>query len=736
MHRTRTFLTPLAVVSLLGIVACTQPAANDQAQGDGDPYEWLEEIDGEEALEWVREVNARSAEDLEAYPEFESLYADALAALDSESRIPSVTQRGDYLYNFWRDDANPRGVYRRTTLEELRKEDPEWETVLDIDALSEAEGEKWVYKGIDCYPDEYRRCILRLSPGGGDAVTSREWDMVTMSFVEDGFVLPVAKQGTDWIDENTLYVGTDFGEGSMTDSGYARIVKRWTRGTPLEEAETLYEGAADSVWAFGSRLRTDAGDIDLITEGIDFWTAKRFQLVDGELLPLDLPISARIEDAFDGKLIVSLKDDWTRGEDTFTRGTVLIADPEALRNHGPVEVLIEPSAQEVVEEVNATSKGILLTMLDNVRGRIYRFERGDDGWTRTPVAFPDNGALHVADVDDESGSFFAEYESFTTPPTLYFVDGATLGAERQDSMRAGLSALPRAAEGVAVHDAARPLVRHEDVDRVVAEAASHGAALLAVPAADTIKRVRGGRVVETPPREECYAAQTPQVFRVEVLRRAMDRAREEGVLATDDAQLVERSGHPVRIVLGDRRNIKITYPGDLDVAERWLEGDAEAGAMRVGQGFDAHQLVAGRPLRLAGVEIPFDRGLEGHSDGDVVLHAVTSALLGALGAGDLGTHFPSSDPDLEGVDSAVLLERVAAMVDAAGLRLANVDATVIAQVPRLAPHREAMQDRLRTLLGAASQTVNLKVTSTDHLGAIGREEGIAAQAVVLLRGRS
>ncbi len=310
------------------------------------------------------------------------------------------------------------------------------------------------------------------------------------------------------------------------------------------------------------------------------------------------------------------------------------------------------------------------------------------------------------------------------------------GAERQDSMRAGLSALPPAAEGVAVHDAARPLVRQEDVDRVVAEAASHGAALLAVPAADTIKRVRAERVVETPPREECYAAQTPQVFRVEVLRRAMDRAREEGVLATDDAQLVERSGHPVRVVLGDRRNIKITHPGDLEVAERWLHGDAEAGAMRVGQGFDAHQLVAGGPLRLAGVEIPFDRGLEGHSDGDVVLHAVTGALLGAMGAGDLGTHFPSSDPELEGIDSAVLLERVVAMVDAVGLRLANVDATVIAQVPRLAPHREAMQDRLRALLGAAPQTVNLKVTSTDHLGAIGREEGIAAQAVVLLRGRS
>ncbi len=315
------------------------------------------------------------------------------------------------------------------------------------------------------------------------------------------------------------------------------------------------------------------------------------------------------------------------------------------------------------------------------------------------------------------------------------LDPVAGGAERQDSVRAGLLALPAAAEGVAVHDAARPLVRREDVERVVAEAALHGAALLAVPASDTIKRVQGERVVETPPREECYAAQTPQVFRIDVLQRAMKTAQDSGVFGTDDAQLVELSGHPVHVVRGDRRNIKVTYPGDLEVAERWLDGEASGGTARVGQGFDAHQLAPGRPLRLAGVDIPFDRGLEGHSDGDVVLHAVTSALLGAIGAGDLGTHFPSSDPDLTGVDSAVLLEKVVAMVDAEGLALSNVDATVIAQVPRLGPHREAMQERLRALLGAAPGAVNLKVTSTDHLGAIGRGEGIAAQAVVLLGGR-
>ncbi len=325
-------------------------------------------------------------------------------------------------------------------------------------------------------------------------------------------------------------------------------------------------------------------------------------------------------------------------------------------------------------------------------------------------------------------------DALGTTARTKFLPPVAGGAERQDSVRAGLDALPDEAEAVAVHDAARPLVRPEDVERVIEAAARHGAALLAVPASDTIKRVRNGVVAETPARHECFAAQTPQVFRVGLLREAMRAAREAGFLGTDDAQIVEHSGSPVHVVVGSPSNFKITYPGDLALAERWLRGDDALQPPRVGHGFDAHRLVAGRPLRLAGVEIPFDRGLEGHSDGDVVLHAVASALLGAVGAGDLGTHFPSSDPALEGVDSAVLLARVVEMVRAKGLVVGNVDATVIAQVPRLSPHREAMQERLANLLEAEPGAVNLKVTSTDRLGAIGREEGVAAQAVVLLRG--
>lgn len=307
------------------------------------------------------------------------------------------------------------------------------------------------------------------------------------------------------------------------------------------------------------------------------------------------------------------------------------------------------------------------------------------------------------------------------------------GAERQDSMRAGLAVLPEACDGVAVHDAARPLVRPEDVGRVVEAAATAGAALLAIPSPDTIKRVRSGVVVETPPRSECWSAQTPQVFRRDWLEAALDRAREDDFLGTDDAQLVERLGHPVRVVEGRAGNLKVTHPGDVAVAELAL-GGGEKVVPRIGQSFDAHALAPGRPLWLGGIEIPFERGLEGHSDGDVLLHAVAGALLGALGEGDLGAHFPSSDPGLQGIASSELLGRVAERVRAAGCRVGNVDTTIIAQVPRLGPHRAAMAERLAKLLDVPLARVNVKVTSTDHLGALGRGEGIAASAVVLLLG--
>ncbi len=423
--------TPLATYSLvlLALVpaGCVQETQEARKSGEApDPFLWLEEIDGEEALEWVHAQNARTAEHLKTFPEFESLYADALAALNSTSRIPHVEQRGAYLYNFWRDEKNPRGLYRRTTLDEFRKDEPEWEVVLDIDAMSEADGEKWVFKRVDCLPDEYRQCLVFLSPGGGDATTVREYDMDALEFVEGGFELAVSKNSVAWIDRDTLFAGADFGEGSMTDSGYPRIAKRWKRGTPLEDAETLYKGATDSVGAGGLRYHMDEGDVDIITEGLTFWRAQRSHLAGDTLHKLEVPETARVEDGYRGRLIFSLKEDWTVGDRTLLQGSIVIAAPESLYAGAEpdLEVLVEPTAEAVVEHVAATPEGILVTMLENVRGKLYRYRPlGGGGWDRESIPFPDNGTLSVADVDSDSGNFFVEYESFTTPPTLYHVSG-------------------------------------------------------------------------------------------------------------------------------------------------------------------------------------------------------------------------------------------------------------------------------------------------------------------------
>ena len=205
--------------------------AMSYAWAENDPYLWLEEVDDEKALDWVRAENASTAKRLKSNPLFEELYAEARTILNSSSRLPEVDQEGDWLYNFWRDEKNPRGVYRRTSLTQFASEEPEWEVVIDIDALSVKEDKQWVFKGMNCLPEHPEHCMVRLSPGGGDAVVSREFNSVSKTFVKDGFFLPLAKGGASWIDADTVFVSTDFGEGSMTDSGYPRVVKRWTRGT-------------------------------------------------------------------------------------------------------------------------------------------------------------------------------------------------------------------------------------------------------------------------------------------------------------------------------------------------------------------------------------------------------------------------------------------------------------------------------------------------------------------------
>jgi 2-C-methyl-D-erythritol 4-phosphate cytidylyltransferase/2-C-methyl-D-erythritol 2,4-cyclodiphosphate synthase len=340
----------------------------------------------------------------------------------------------------------------------------------------------------------------------------------------------------------------------------------------------------------------------------------------------------------------------------------------------------------------------------------------------------------------------------------------TGGPRRQDSVRRGMEALDRgtgagaargdgdrpAAPWIAVHDGARPFIDEAMLERALAAVRETGAAIAAVPVRDTIKQVGGERVIEgTPRREGLWAAQTPQVFRADLLERAHRTVTED---VTDDSAMVERIGGRVVVFEGSPWNIKVTTPEDLVFAEALAHrrtrtaaqgiaapeptdrGAPSAAAQnRYGTGFDGHRLAEGGPLRLGGTDIPFELHLEGHSDGDVLLHAIASAVLGAAGLGDLGRHFPSSDPSLKGIDSRLLLRRAVALARDAGWELEFVDATIIAQRPKLAPYLEAIGRAVSETVALRPDQVNIKATSTDEVGAIGRGEGIAAQAIATVR---
>ena len=322
------------------------------------------------------------------------------------------------------------------------------------------------------------------------------------------------------------------------------------------------------------------------------------------------------------------------------------------------------------------------------------------------------------------------------PKPITVVDG---GERRQDSVANALSRVSDAADIVVIHDAVRPLVSADVITRTIAAAAAHGAAIAAVRATDTVKRGdERGYVRDTLPRGQIFLAQTPQAFRPSVLREALASAAGEED-ATDEATLVERAGHQVHLVQGDPRNLKITTPDDLDMAERLIGGNqlsraAVPPSLRIGNGYDLHRLVQGRPLVLGGVVIPFEKGLAGHSDADAVAHAVTDALLGACGAGDIGRHFPDSDPAWKDADSLALLSKAVRMVAGAGYGVINVDVVVIAERPKLAPHVDAMCANLAAAMGVLPGQISVKGKTNEGVGSVGAGESIAVHAVALLMG--
>jgi 2-C-methyl-D-erythritol 4-phosphate cytidylyltransferase/2-C-methyl-D-erythritol 2,4-cyclodiphosphate synthase len=316
-----------------------------------------------------------------------------------------------------------------------------------------------------------------------------------------------------------------------------------------------------------------------------------------------------------------------------------------------------------------------------------------------------------------------EYLRHASKPVIV-VEG---GERRRDSVANAFARVPARADVVVVHDAARPLISDVVIRRTIDAARESGAAIAAIAARDTVKRVgTGGVIAETLPREQIFFAQTPQAFRVAVLRDALAQAGD----ATDEAMLAERAGHTVRVVEGDVRNLKITTPDDLATAQRLLASTMPM--LRIGNGYDLHRLVEGRPLILGGVTIPFEKGLDAHSDGDAVAHALTDAVLGAAGAGDIGRHFPDSDAAWKGADSLDLLRRAVLLVRAGGYALVNADVVVIAQRPKLLPYVDAIRANLARALDADVSQISVKGKTNEGVDSMGAGESIAVHAVALL----
>ncbi len=383
-----------------------------------DPYLWLEDIESEASLAWVKSQNAISTSQLEALPNFAPLRSRIAAMLDSSEKIPYVTARNGLLYNFWRDTKNVRGVWRRTTLESFQSDTPNWEVLLDLDELATREEKNWVWHEANFHYPSYSRALIYLSDGGTDAHTMREFDMETKTFLEHGFHLPQAKSRAIWIDLDTLWAGTDFGEGSLNNSGYARIIKQWKRATPLEQAVTVFEGAMTDVWAFVQRQDETPNRIFLM-QGLDFYTNNFMLCADGGMTKLDKQISANAT-PFGDWLLLELREDWTTNGTTYPQGALIVSKLEAaFAGKADWTVLFAPTERSALADFTLTKNYIMLNVLENVQNRVFAVQFKNGSWQTQSIAIPENSTAYISAFDAHlNDDFWLTLTGFLTPSTL------------------------------------------------------------------------------------------------------------------------------------------------------------------------------------------------------------------------------------------------------------------------------------------------------------------------------
>lgn len=411
--------------------------ANSAMAQSEDKHQWLEDVGGDKALDWVKARNQETRQKLDNDAGFLKLRSDLQVILDSKDRIPGIQKIGNAVYNFWMDAEHPRGVWRKTSMAEYRKPQPKWETVLDIDAIAKAENENWVFKGSQCREPEYDRCIINLSRGGADAVTIREFDLKTKQFVKDGFALPEAKMNVSWRDKNTLFIGTDFGAGSLTDSGYPRIVKEWTRGTPITTAKTIFEGQKEDISVSAGRASHRGITHEIVNRAVTFYTSEVFLMRGSKLQKLDLP--ARTGYEFFGKqLIVTPNETWTTGGKTYPQGSVLAIDFESfLKGDRNFTVLFQPTENASFTGLASTKNFLLMQLLQDVKSKLVELKFSKGKWEARNVDLPTMGAVGISPLDaDKSDEYLLSYSDYLTPSVLQL---AKAGSDQRELLKSAPS---------------------------------------------------------------------------------------------------------------------------------------------------------------------------------------------------------------------------------------------------------------------------------------------------------
>ncbi|GAB2839809.1 prolyl oligopeptidase family serine peptidase [Pseudoduganella ginsengisoli] len=411
----------LAAAAALLLCAAAQAEAPSPAPAlNTDPYLWLEDVSSERALDWVRQWNDLTTSRLGALPGFQQTSKAIREIVDSRERIPFVEKQGKYVYNFWKDAGHPRGVLRRTTLERYKSSAPKWDTVLDVDRLARDEKENWVWHGMNCLKPKAERCLFSLTRGGGDAHVVREFDTGRLQFVSGGFALPEAKSDVNWVSRDRLLVATDFGPGSLTSSGYPRIVKEWKRGTPLQAASVVFEGQPADISASGYADEYPGVNREFILQSTSFFTNDMYYRHAGKLVKLDKPNSATAF-TFRDQLLIRLRADWNTGGKTYLQGSLLaIGFDGFMAGKRDFNVLYEPDATRSLQSVTATKSAIVLNEMVNVRSQVHEWRMQDGKWERRTVSTPPYASVSISPVDYlESDSYFMVLNDFLTPTSLH-----------------------------------------------------------------------------------------------------------------------------------------------------------------------------------------------------------------------------------------------------------------------------------------------------------------------------